>query len=151
MDGRGSQGLPQGHKSELVLDMRGSLDHGNERFNIETDATHVYAWVTSESGHRLAGATFQNDQPSDVCIVVGTWNAGDPVALAAMSTDDAAVYLNEHDWQAGLWHVRVQADTPQGALRVGLEEARARCQPPRLTDIPDQVLTETERPWPRSA
>ena|SRR5215831_9633241 len=131
--------------------MRGTLEHRGERFNIETDAQHVYAWVTSDSGQRLAGATFENDKPGAVCLVVGTWDAGDPVALAAVSNGDAAVFLNEHDWPAGLWSARVQADTPHGALRVGLEEARTRCQPPGLSDVPDHVLADAERPRPRSA
>ena len=113
--------------------MRGSLESGDQQFNIETDAEHIRAWVVSSSGRRLAGAVFENDGPGDRCLVVGTWNAGDPVALAAFSSGDAAAYLNHDDWPAGLWSITVLADTPQRALRVAAEEARARLVAPKLT------------------
>ena len=52
--------------------MRGSLEAGDQLFNIETDAEHIRARVVSSSGRRLAGAVFENDGPGDRRLVVGT-------------------------------------------------------------------------------
>ena len=76
---------------------------------------------------------FENDGPGDRRLVVGTWNAGDLVPLAAFSSGDAAAYLNHDDWPAGLWSITVLADTPQRACRVAAEEAQARLVAPKLT------------------